>query len=689
MKKVLSFILIFILSLTFFTACGTPESSANIPTPPDQPQTSENEGSTAEKTDSEKTDIPEDLPEQADSLVISCSSGTDNCWQKDGQTITFSGLTENTVCSVSGEFNGNIIIDAGDEYKFELELCGVELYNAAQNPITVLSGDKVTITAKKGSKNYIYDTREALSEDDETSYASAIWSKCDLDLGGKGELIVISANNNGIHTKDDLKVKNLTLSVTCKDNALKGNDSVTISGGILTLIAKNGDGIKTTNTDISSKGNQRGTVRISGGTVSIYAACDGIDASYNAEISDETILNIYTDRYSPYSENVENAESDRYVRYTSDAYGYSVKYYNGDDDYKWENATFAKKVNAGRNSYYYYSFKKLDNYKSIQIFVYSSAQTQGQEENYLLKTDYITWNDSFDTFALESRGGALSYNWSNYSSSAGGSFGGMGGGMGGHGGMEDGNTEKGDHSTKGIKADNEISISGGTITINSYDDSVHANGGETLENSETSTGNVTVSGGTLTLFSKDDGIHADGKLVVSDGKIVVTGSYEGLEGTFVEIKGGDISIASRDDGINATTTTGTGITFENGTVYVYAGGDGVDSNSRTSYSGILFAGGEITIVSTSGGNSSIDTENGYTYTGGSVLAVCPANGMSGEATNCKSFSSIATKTTMNLTKGQTLNVKVGGTSVSSVEMPCSLSALVIYLGSNGASISAG
>lgn len=32
-------------------------------------------------------------------------------------------------------------------------------------------------------------------------------------------------------------------------------------------------------------------------------------------------------------------------------------------------------------------------------------------------------------------------------------------------------------------------------------------------------------------------------------------------------------------------------------------GDGVDSNSRTSYQGIVFSGGDIVIVSTSGGNS--------------------------------------------------------------------------------------
>lgn len=699
MKKILSFILIFVLSFTMLASCGANESNSagnptggptnNPPSPPEQSQTTEDE-STAESIDNEKTDIPSDLPENAGTLAVSYVSGTDNCWMLSGKTLTFSGLTENTVCSVTGEFDGQIIIDAGYSYKFELELCGVTLYSGEQNPISILSGDKVTLTAKKGSKNYVYDTRDAISSDDTTSVSSAIYSVCDLDLGGKGELIVISPNNNGIHGKKDLDVKNLTLSVTCADNALKGNDSVDITGGVITLVAKSGDGIKTTDTDVSTKGNQRGTVSISGGTVNIYAACDGIDAAYNAEISGDAVVNIYTDRYSPYSEDVESAETDaRYIRATSNAYKYSVKYIDG-DDYKIVNATLSKTVNGGRSNYYYYSFEKLDGYDSIQVFVYSSSQEQGQEDDYTVKTDTISWNDSYDTFAIESRGGRFTYNWTNYSSvdGWGGNGGNMGGGHGGQGGMQDGNNEKGDHSTKGVKADNEVIISGGVITAKSYDDAIHANSDATLENGETATGNVTISGGTLTLYSKDDGIHADGTLNVSGGSIDITGCYEGLEGLFVNVKGGDISIVSSDDGINATTTSGIGMTFESGKVYIYAGGDGVDSNSRTSYHGIVFSGGDIVIVSTSGGNSSIDTEQGYTYNGGNVLAICPANGMGNESTNCRNFSSVATKTTMNLTKGQTLTVSVNGEVVSSVVMPSGLSALVIYLGSANASLSA-
>ena len=654
MKKLLSLLLVLcFLAVGALTSCGsvqdgttggttgtdgTQQTNSTNPTNPSQ----SGESQTATTVDTEKTDIPSNLPDEANTLKISCSEGTNNCWSIDGQTLTFSGLTADTVCSISGSFNGQIVIDGGDDYKFELEMCGLTLYSGEQNPITILSGDKVTLSAKKETKNYIYDTREAVSDDDETAYSAAVYAKCDLELAGKGELTVISSNSNGIHTKDDLEVKNLTLSVTCEDNALKGNDSVSITGGILTLIAKSGDGIKTKNSDISSKGNQRGTVTISGGTVNIYAACDGIDAAYDADISGDAIVNIYTHSYSPYSEISAGGNTG------------NENFPSGND-----NSGFP----SGGNPW-----------MPADI---GNSGTDGNGNG----GGNFGGNGGFSGGSFGGNGGFGG------GSFGGGSFGG-GGRPGGQGGMNDGNNEKGDYSTKGIKADNEIHISGGTITVNSYDDAIHANGGDALENGETATGNILIGGGTLTLFTKDDGVHADGTLTVSGGKIEITGSYEGLEGTFVAVTGGDISIVSSDDGINATTTSGTGITFEGGTVYIYAGGDGIDLNSRTSYQGILFAGGNITVVSTSGGDSSIDTEQGYTYTGGTVLALCPSNGMGSEAVNCRNFSSIGTKTTLNLSQGQTVNVKVGGNTVASVTMPCRLSALAVYLGSANASFSA-
>ncbi len=689
MKKTISIFALSLLSLGLFASCSNSTSGNSSQTSHENATSSSNEeGTTGSSVESEKTDIPDGLDENVNTLTITCLEGSENAYSIDDNILTFSNIARNSVYSISGEFSGQIQIDVSDDYEFELDLCGVKIYSSSLNPILILSGDKVTLSSKKGTQNYIYDTREAISEDDETAYSGAIYAKCDLELSGKGELVVISSNNNGIHTKDDLKVKNVTLSVTCQDNALKGNDSVSIQSGVLTLISKSGDGIKTKNSDISSKGNQRGTISISGGTTTIYAACDGLDASYDVDISSDAILSIYTDRYSPYSEETEESSSQRYLKVTNNTYSYSIRYSNENEETLFVDCTYSQSTSFGRNQFYYYTFDTKSSYPYIEVFVYSASQSQGQDTSYLYKTEKMSWNDSYDTLVLENRGSSYTYNWSNYQTTTG-NRPGEGGPGGPTGGMNDGNTEKQDKSTKGIKAANEIHVSGGTLSINSYDDSLHANSGETLENEKTSTGNILLSGGSLTLYSKDDGIHADGTLTIKESPVIdITNSYEGLEGEFINILGGDIDIVSSDDGVNATTTSGVGIDFEGGDLFVYAGGDGLDSNSKTSYQGILFNGGDIKIVSTSGGDSSIDTENGYTYQSGKVLALCPSNGMGNESMNCQNFSSIGTRKNMNLSANQTVSVKVGEEEMTSLLMPCALSALVIYLGSASASISA-
>lgn len=624
-----------------------------------------------------------DNDEPSADVSVACISGTPNCYTLNGTTLTFTAINEDTIYSIAGAFNGNIVIDVGDDYKFELEMHGFSLICDTTNPITILSGDEVSLKAKKDYENYIYDTREAIDSTDENLYSGAIHSMVDLEISGKGSLTVVSENNNGIHSKDDLQVKNLTLFVSCVDNALKGNDSVEITGGELTLIASGGDGIKTSNSDISSKGNQRGTISIAGGTHTIYAACDGIDAAYDVYIDESaTVLNIYTDKYSSYSEEVTAvSSSDYYIRFASNSYSYSIKFINSESGaYEWVNAEYHSKVSSGRSTYYYYSFPRLSGYDKMQFFVYSSDMEQQQEENYAAASDQMSLNTAYDTIALS----GSSYSWTNYTTSTTG--GGFGGGRGGMGGMQDGNNDKSDYSTKGIKAANEIVINAGTISIKSYDDAIHANNDTAIENGVTPLGNVTINGGTITAYTNDDGVHADGTLSITSGTVSVTNSYEGLEGTYVNISGGYVSINSSDDGINGTTTSNTAVSISGGTVYIYCSGDGIDSNSRTSYSGIVFSGGSTVVISTSSGNSAIDTEQGYKYTGGSVVAIMPRGGMASEATHCSNFSSVGKSTTTSLTKGEYLVVGIGK-ATATIQIPTSMSAYVIVLGDSSPDVS--
>ena len=311
------------------------------------------------------------------------------------------------------------------------------------------------------------------------------------------------------------------------------------------------------------------------------------------------------------------------------------------------------------------------------VYAYSSSQKVGQATSYYAKSSAVSQNDSYDTlpFTVSSSGISLS-GWTNYTTTT-------PGGTGGPGGMQDGNTDKGDYSTKGVKADNQITISGGTVNIKSYDDAIHANNDVTLESGLSPLGNVTISGGSITAYSNDDGLHADGTLSITDGTIKVTNSYEGLEGTYIRISGGEISVKSSDDGVNGTTTSGTALDISGGYLYVYAGGDGLDCNSQTQKTGMIISGGMTIVVSTSGGNSSLDTDKGYTVSGGFVLAVCP-QGMTSEVQN------------FTLGSGCYSTTKTGSFSASSylvvdgvvaLKMPTNIfNGFAIYLGETNSSI---
>ena len=188
-------------------------------------------------------------------------------------------------------------------------------------------------------------------------------------------------------------------------------------------------------------------------------------------------------------------------------------------------------------------------------------------------------------------------------------------------------------STKGIKADNEILIAGGTITVQSTDDAIHANNDVALENGASGLGNVTVSDGRLTLTSGDDGIHGDGTVTVDGGTIDVLSSYEGIEGNLVYFNGGTVYVYATDDGVNAKSGLSTPlIQVNDGYLQVTTRSgdtDGIDSNGN-----YVQTGGFVLVLGGSSQGSmagSVDVDGSVTVTGGTIVAlggICetPSNG---------------------------------------------------------------
>ena len=536
---------------------------------------------------------------------------------------------------------GSIVIKLQESDKAIINLKGVNITSKNTDPIFIESGDKVEISAKADTKNYIYDKR-TISND---AVGAAIYSKIDLEIKGKGELNIESTYNNGIGSTKDLQIKNLILNVNVPNNALKGNDSLTIESGTIKAISSSGDALKTENSDVSSKGNQRGIITINDGTIELYAACDGIDAAYDVVINGGNIK-IFTEKYSDYSGDVTvTAKSTLYLRISSKSglqggYKYSVKFTDENNNVSWANLTSSD----GR----YYSVDKPATAKYVTFYVYNSSQSQGQETSYAYKSDQLTVPASMDQYYVTGANSStkkLTASWENHSTAQQGGGGGRPGGPGGGmGGPNDGNSNKASYSCKGIKADNSITINNGVIEIKSHDDAIHTNSDVQLASGSFGKANLDINGGTLTLYSDDDALHADGNLTINGGNIVITNSYEGVEGTNIYFKGGTVQIKSSDDGINAKTS----LNFNGGIVYLDAGGDGIDSNGTVSMTaGVVLAQGP-----TNGGNGVIDFDRSFSFSGGLLLAI-GCSGMNQKPTassgNTSTSKSVSTSTSSYVT----------------------------------------
>ncbi|PZD95721.1 dockerin type 1 [Paenibacillus sambharensis] len=177
-------------------------------------------------------------------------------------------------------------------------------------------------------------------------------------------------------------------------------------------------------------------------------------------------------------------------------------------------------------------------------------------------------------------------------------------------------------SAKAIKAASDITISGGSFTIDSADDAVHSNG------------TVHINDGLLNITSGDDGIHADSQVSIAGGTTTITKSYEGIEGKLISMTGGEVHVTASDDGVNAaggndgsslngragqnsfSAAGDAALYISGGNLTVDAAGDGLDAN------GSMYMSGGTVIVNgpTGSGNSALDYDGVFEVSGGTLIA---------------------------------------------------------------------
>ncbi|QJD86630.1 carbohydrate-binding domain-containing protein [Cohnella herbarum] len=191
----------------------------------------------------------------------------------EGSTIK---ITSAGTYEVSGKLSdGQIVIAVEDKGTVRVVLNGAEIHNGENSPIYVEEAGKTIISLPEGTENLVSDGEKYVYPDATTDEPNAtIFSHDDLTINGTGKLVVQANYNNGITSKDKLKITGGILEIHAVDDGLMGRDLVAVQEGNITIEA-DGHGIKTTNDAEDSLG----FISIGGGTFDIKSGVDGVHSS--------------------------------------------------------------------------------------------------------------------------------------------------------------------------------------------------------------------------------------------------------------------------------------------------------------------------------------------------------------------------------------------------------------------------
>ena len=181
-------------------------------------------------------------------------------------------LTEEATYIFTGTYNGMIVVNCEKSAVPQLIFNGVTVYSETSAALYVMQAGKTVLTLTEGTENYLTNGGSFVPVDTEEIDA-ALYSRRDLVINGTGMLTVTSPAGKGISGKDNLVITGGTLDIQSAFHGIDANDSLRITGATATLAAGM-DGIhceNNTDTDF-------GYIYISSGSFTIDAAGDGIAA---------------------------------------------------------------------------------------------------------------------------------------------------------------------------------------------------------------------------------------------------------------------------------------------------------------------------------------------------------------------------------------------------------------------------
>jgi hypothetical protein len=419
--------------------------------------------------------------------------------------------------------DGEFALDGS--YKCTVSLAGVSLTNPSGPAINISNKKRIQISAMNGTANTLTDGADA-----NESWKACLYSKGQIQLQGRGSLTVNGNTNHAIKSGDYVTVKNLTLTVksttgdgiSCNKYFVMNSGDVTITAGDDGIQCDLEDDDDVTGETTDHEDENSGNVYIQGGTLNISTSTAGskgvkaVGTLYINETSTTTVITVTN------SGGVDASD-------TSDLVASAC----------------------------------LKSDKAIDISGGTLILTNSGQGGRAINSDG-TLSISGGNITAQAQG-------TNYGSSSGqGGFRPSGWG---------GSSSSSNHKyAKGVKADGNIIITGGTVNV-------YSKSHEGLE----SKGTITISGGQVYVQASDDAINAASHITVSGGYVCgySTGN-DGLDSNGnMYIKGGlvyAICSGSPEVALDANTEGGYKLYVEGGTIIAIGGIEGGSSLSQSCYS---------------------------------------------------------------------------------------------------------
>lgn len=433
--------------------------------------------------------------------------------------------------------NGSFTLEGS--YKATIELQGLSLVNPKGAAIDIQNGKRIELSSKNGTVNTLVDGAGGKQK-------AALYCKGHLELKGKGTLNVTGNTSHAIAAKEYVEMKNCTLNIlgSVKDG-INCTQYFLLESGSLNLSGIGEDGIQTDFKDAEGSRDKEdtGSIEISGGSI-------------NANITGTAAKAL-------------KAEGDFII-----SGGEVTAVNSGAGD--WDSSKLKTKAAA---------CIAADGEVVIDGGSLNLSASGGGAKGISCDGDLTIGQGA--NINIETSGGVLAYvNGSlnqNYT----------------------GNVERLDSdykaSPKGIKADGDVVINGGTIYIKTV-----GNNGEGIESKKT----LTVNDGDITVRAKDDGLNSSSHMYIKGGNInVIATNNDGLDANGnIYISGGVIrtfGANSPECGIDANEEEGYTVYFTGGYLLAVGGNNSVPRNSDSTQPYVTVSqpvtgGNEITISDASG-----------------------------------------------------------------------------------------